>query len=132
MASDPQRQSAIAEKLEELFAERDSLKRRIESALRDERVESYGAMGVAGALIALVLWGGASGELSWGAALVIVAVIVVIAAIAVYLIRAYGFSTVMNILSFWTAPAMDDPLEELRERLATCEERIAHLRGGIR
>ena len=132
MASDPQRQSAIAEKLEELIAERDSLKRRIESALRDERVESYGAMGVAGSLIALVLWGGASGELSWDVAMVIVAVIVVIAAIAVHLIRAYGFSTVMNVLSFWTTPAVDDPLEELRERLATCEERIAHLRGGIR
>lgn len=122
----------MSEELQELIAERDSLQRRIASMLREERIESYAAVAVGAALSLLALWGAATGALSWALALVIVIVIAGLTAIAVHLIRTYGLNTLLNYFGPDATNDFDDPLDDLRQRLATCEQKISRLRGGAR
>ena len=125
-----------AERLRELIAERDTLRQRIASALRNEILAAYVALALGGAIVVAVLWAAVSGGMPGQVAGPLIAVIAILTAIVHYLIRKNGLSFVLNIWAFLTIFTggrtfyVDDPITELRRRLADCERKIETLRGS--
>ena len=123
-----------AERLQELIEERDSKKKRVDGALRDEMQASYGAMAIAAGLAALVVWGAVSDAIPWIVAVPFLLFIAGLAAVLIKWIRTSGLTSVTNAVAFFSTSNIgeeryvDDPIEELRERLAECERRIVVLR----
>ena len=123
-----------AERLQELIEERDSKKKRVDGALRDEMQASYGAMAIAAGLAALVVWGAVSDAIPWIVAVPFLLFIAGLAAVLIKWIRTSGLTSVTNAVAFFSTSNLgeeryvDDPIEELRERLAECERRIVVLR----
>ena len=94
------------------------MRKRIESALRDETTASYGALAVGGIVALLVLWAAAADAIPWLVATVLVVIVGGVTAFFYSQIRAAGLTTVINFFTTSNDDIQtDDVLEELRERL---------------